>query len=40
MLEHKEGQKVPAVTFPTRQGDDWVNVTTDEIFAGKTVVVF
>lgn len=40
MLEQKDGQKVPAVTFPTRQGDDWVNVTTDEIFAGKTVIVF
>ncbi|MDD1782114.1 glutathione peroxidase [Enterovibrio sp. ZSDZ35] len=36
----KEGQKVPSVTFPTRQGDAWVNVTTDELFAGKTVVVF
>ncbi|AMG30403.1 glutathione peroxidase [Grimontia hollisae] len=37
---NKEGQKVPSVTFPTRQGDQWVNVTTDELFAGKTVVVF
>lgn len=37
---NKEGQKVPNVTFPTRQGDQWVNVTTDELFAGKTVVVF
>ncbi|MBV7298790.1 glutathione peroxidase [Enterovibrio paralichthyis] len=37
---NKEGQKVPNVTFPTRQGDAWVNVTTDELFAGKTVVVF
>lgn len=37
---NKEGQKVPSVTFPTRQGDAWVNVTTDELFAGKTVVVF
>ncbi len=37
---NKEGQNVPSVTFPTRQGDAWVNVTTDELFAGKTVVVF
>ncbi|KXF82780.1 glutathione peroxidase [Enterovibrio coralii] len=37
---NKEGQKVPSVTFPTRQGDAWVNVTTDDLFAGKTVVVF
>jgi len=40
MLENKEGQKVPNVTFHTRQGDEWVDVTTDEIFSGKTVVVF
>lgn len=37
---NKEGQKVPSVTFPTRKGDEWVDVTTDELFAGKTVVVF
>lgn len=40
MLENREGQKIPNVTFPTRQNDQWVNVTTDEIFSGKTVVVF
>ncbi|MCW8994396.1 MAG: glutathione peroxidase [Psychromonas sp.] len=40
MLENIEGQKVPNVTFPTRQGDQWVNISTDELFAGKTVVVF
>ncbi|MEZ8141301.1 glutathione peroxidase [Enterovibrio norvegicus FF-33] len=39
-LINKEGQKIPNVTFPTRQGDAWVNVTTDELFAGKTVAVF
>ena len=40
MFENKEGQRVPAVTFHTRQGSDWVDVSSDEIFAGKTVVVF
>jgi glutaredoxin-like protein len=40
MLENREGQRVPNVTFRTRQGDDWVDVTTDDIFAGKTVIVF
>lgn len=39
-LENREGQKVPNVTFRTRQNDDWVDVTTDELFSGKTVVVF
>lgn len=40
MLQSKEGQRVPDVTFRTRQGDQWVDVTTDDIFKGKTVVVF
>lgn len=34
------GQKVPNVSFPTRQGDAWVTLTTDELFNGKKVVVF
>lgn len=40
MFASKEGQAVPQVTFPTRQGDAWVNLTTDELFKGKTVIVF
>jgi glutathione-dependent peroxiredoxin len=40
MLPNKEGQKVPNVTFRTRKDNDWVDVTTDDLFAGKTVVVF
>ena len=40
MLNSKEGQNIPNVTFPTRQGDEWVNVTTDELFSNKTVIVF
>ena len=40
MLANKEGQKVPTVTFRTRVNNDWKDVTTDDIFAGKTVVVF
>ena len=40
MLENREGQKVPNVTFRTRQDHDWVDVTSDEIFKGKTVAVF
>ncbi|MDG6897587.1 glutathione peroxidase [Actinobacillus delphinicola] len=35
-----EGKKVPQVTFHTRQGDKWVDVTTDDLFKGKTVIVF
>ncbi len=40
MLPNKEGQRVPNVTFRTRQNNDWVDVTTDDLFAGKTVIVF
>jgi glutaredoxin-like protein len=40
MLENREGQNVPNVTFHTRQNDEWVDVTTDDIFKGKTVVLF
>ncbi|MBR8835724.1 MAG: glutathione peroxidase [Stigonema ocellatum SAG 48.90 = DSM 106950] len=40
MLTNREGQRVPNVTFHTRQNEQWVDITTDELFAGKTVVVF
>ncbi|MCW8888201.1 MAG: glutathione peroxidase [Gammaproteobacteria bacterium] len=40
MLENREGQKVPSVAFHTRQDNAWVDVTTDEIFANKRVIVF
>jgi len=35
-----EGQPVPQVTFRTRVGSDWKNVTSDEMFKGRTVVLF
>jgi len=40
MLADKSGQTVPAVTFKTRANDQWVDITTDQLFANKTVVVF
>jgi glutaredoxin-like protein len=40
MFANREGQKVPNVTFRTRKNNDWVKITTDDLFAGKTVVVF
>lgn len=39
-MKNMEGQKVPQVTFRTRQGHSWKDITTDEIFAGKKVIVF
>jgi peroxiredoxin/glutaredoxin len=40
MLENKEGQKIPQVTFMMRKEGQFVQVTSDEIFKGKTVAVF
>jgi glutaredoxin-like protein len=40
MQRNREGQKVPRVSFRTRAGDDWKTVTSDEVFKGRTVVVF
>lgn len=40
MLQNREGQRVPQVTFRVREGNDWKNVSTDDLFKGKKVVVF
>jgi len=40
MLENREGHNVPQVTFHTRRDHEWADVSSDEIFKGKTVVVF
>ena len=40
MFESREGQRVPSVTFRTRRDHQWVDMPSDEIFAGKTVIVF
>ncbi|WP_440877547.1 glutathione peroxidase [Thalassotalea sp. PLHSN55] len=40
MFANKEGQNVPAVTFPIIEGNQWTSRSSDEIFSNKTVVVF
>ncbi len=40
MLQNHEGQRVPQVNFRVRENNEWKTVTTDDIFKGKTVVVF
>lgn len=40
MFDNKEGQRVPDVTFRTRANNEWQDLTSDDIFAGKTVIVF
>lgn len=40
MFSNKEGQHVPEVTFRTRRDHEWVDVSSSELFKGKTVIVF
>ncbi len=40
MLQNREGQRVPNVTFRVRANNEWNDVSTGDLFAGKTVVVF
>jgi len=40
MLQNREGQRVPHVSFRIRANNEWKTITTDDIFKGKTVVVF
>jgi glutaredoxin-like protein len=40
MFENREGQTVPQVIFRTRRDHEWVDVSSDEIFKGKTVIAF
>lgn len=40
MLENREGQAVPEVVFRTRREHEWLQLSSKEVFAGRTVVVF
>jgi len=40
MFKNLEGQRIPDVTFRTRREHEWVDVPSNEIFAGKSVIVF
>ena len=39
-LKDQTGQKVPNITFKTREGHKWVEKTSDDYFKGKKVVLF
>jgi glutaredoxin-like protein len=39
-MDNSEGKAVPQVVFPVRQNNEWVNISTDDLFKGKTVAVF
>lgn len=34
------GQAVPNVTFRVRENDEWLNITSEQLFADRTVVLF
>lgn len=40
MFVDRSGQRVPQVTFHTRVNHEWKDLTSEDLFAGKTVVVF
>jgi glutaredoxin-like protein len=39
-MENRQGKNVPQITFRTRDNHEWLDVSTDEIFKNKTVIVF
>lgn len=40
MFTNREGQNVPQAAFRTRVDGEWTTLTTEQIFKGRTVVVF
>lgn len=40
MLPNREGQRVPDVTFKIRRDNQWAEVSSAELFKGKTVALF
>jgi glutaredoxin-like protein len=40
MLENRENQQVPQVTFRTRVNHEWIDVSSDDVFKGRAVIVF
>lgn len=40
MFDSREGQRVPDVNFRAREGHEWKDLNSADIFGGKTVIVF
>lgn len=40
MLENREGKSIPTTVFHTRQNNEWVDVSSDELFKNRKVIVF
>lgn len=39
-MQNREGEKVPQVNFKVYQDGDWEEISSDQVFANKTVVLF
>lgn len=39
-MENREGQTVPEVTFRARDDEGWVELTSEQVFKGKRVILF
>ena len=39
-LPNSEGKHIPTVTFKQRNGEQWQEITTDQLFKDKSVIVF
>ncbi len=40
MLENREGKNIPDVTFRVIEEGNWKDISTENLFSGKTVIVF
>ena len=40
MFRNLENQRVPSTTFKTRRDHEWVERSSEDVFAGKSVIVF
>lgn len=40
MLQNREGERVPSARFRVRENHEWRDLTSEDVFKGKTVVVF
>ncbi|MDM8547141.1 glutathione peroxidase [Candidatus Venteria ishoeyi] len=40
MFKNLEGQRIPSVVFKVREGVAWKDVNSDDLFQGKTVILF
>lgn len=40
MPQSREGQRIPETSFRVRDGGSWIDISTKDVFAGRTVIAF